>query len=159
MSKLFRVIAARLRFVVGERRRFPRHKAQRNVRLILNFSPSETGSAPADESQQSILTLAGQTRNFSETGLAIFVPSLRVGGYDLNIIGRSLKIDVDIPNGPVHITAVAVRCQRLGDKGDKGERGGKGDARGFVIGVRITEMNDKEWVRLVRYIRTLKTQS
>ena len=149
MSRLLRAIAARVRYFVGDRRRFPRHKAQRNVRLILNFSPSETrSSAPADESQHSILTLAGQTRNFSETGLAIFLPSLRVGGYDLNIVGRSLKIDVDIPNGPVHVNAVAVRCQRVGDKNDP---------KGFIVGVRITEMNDKEWVRLVRYIQTLKT--
>ena len=146
MSELIRFIAARLRRFVGERRRFPRFKAQREARMLFNISPvgaaSKTEGAP-----EHLLTLAGHTRDFSETGLAIIVSSLRVAGHELDVVGRAVRITLDLATGPVHMHAMVVRCEPLGERGAP---------KGYLIAVRITEMNDREWVRLVRYMHTLQ---
>jgi len=91
--------------------------------------------------------LEGYTRSLSETGLALIVPSLYFGGHYLNVVGSTLHIMLELPTGTVPIRATPVRCEKLDDK--EGETG-------YLIGVRITEMNDSEWVRLVQYVRTLR---
>ena len=144
---MIRFITARLRRFVGDRRRFPRFKAQREARLLFDISPSGAGASKAEGAPEHVLALAGQTRDFGETGLAIIVPSLRVAGHDLDVAGRAVRITLDLPNGPAHMQATVVRCEPLGDK--------KG-TKGYLIAVRITEMNDREWVRLVRYMHTLQ---
>jgi hypothetical protein len=91
--------------------------------------------------------LEGYTRNLSETGLALVAPSLRFGGHYLNVVGSPLHLMLELPNGTVHIRATPVRCERLEENESE---------TGYLIGVRITEMNDGEWVRLVQYVRTLR---
>jgi PilZ domain len=88
--------------------------------------------------------MEGYTRNLSETGLAIVVPSLHFGGRYLNVVGSPLHIQLALPQGRVRIRATPVRCERLEDE------------EGYLIGVRITEMNDSEWVKLVQYVRALR---
>ena len=146
MSRLLGPIAARLRKFAGERRRFPRYKTQRRVRLIFDLSAAELKSG-AGATAQHQLTFAGRTRDLSETGLAIFVNSLSVGGYDLGVVGRAVRVDLELPTGPVHISAAVVRYERLRKKRAEGDH---------LIAVRITEMSDREWVRLVRYMRTVR---
>jgi hypothetical protein len=75
------------------------------------------------------------------------VPSLHFGGQYLNVVGNPLHIMLELPDGTVRIRATPVRCERLDEK----ER-----ETGYLVGVRITEMNDSEWVRLVQYVRTLR---
>jgi hypothetical protein len=89
--------------------------------------------------------LAGYTRNLSETGLAVVVPSLSFGGHYLNVVGSPLHIQLELPEGKVRIRATPVRAERLGEE------------EGYLIGVRITEMNDSEWVKLVQYVRELRS--
>jgi hypothetical protein len=91
--------------------------------------------------------LEGYTRNLSETGLALVVPSLHFDGHYLNVVGSPLHLMLELPTGTVRIRATPVRCERLD---------GKERETGYLIGVRITEMNDSEWVRLVQYVRTLR---
>ncbi len=91
--------------------------------------------------------LVGYTRNISETGLALFVPSLRFGDHYLNVVGRQLRIMLKLPTGTVRIHATLVRCKQL-----EAQDG----AEGFLLSACISEMNDSEWVELVQYVRTLR---
>lgn len=91
--------------------------------------------------------LAGYTRNISETGLALFVPSLRLGDHYLNVVGRQLRIMLKLPTGTVRVHATLLRCTRLD---------GQDGVGGYLLSACISEMNDSEWVELVQYVRTLR---
>jgi hypothetical protein len=130
-----------------ERRSAPRCEAHLEARLLFSLSlPGPDRREPHATPLPS--RLEGYTRNLSETGLAIVVPRLHFGGHYFNVVGSALHIQLELPGGRVRIRATPVRCERLGE--ENGEEG-------YLIGVRITEMNDSEWVRLVQYVRTLRS--
>lgn len=128
---------------MSERRSAPRCEAHLEARLLFSLSLRGTGERAAAFPS----LLEGYTRNLSETGLALIVPSLHFGGQYLNVVGSTLHICLELPGGNVPIRATPVRCERLDDNGRE---------TGYLIGVRITEMNDSEWVRLVQYVRALR---
>ena len=125
-----------------DRRRAPRCDAHLEARLLFSLSLQE-----AKESACAQPPLTGYTRNISETGLALFVPSLRFGDHYLNVVGRQFRIMLKLPTGMVRVHATLVRCQRLDDQDG---------AEGYLLSACISEMNDSEWVRLVQYVRTLR---
>jgi len=127
-----------------ERRAAPRCPAHLEARLLFNLSLREARAARQDATLPS--QLEGHTRNLSETGLAIVVPSLHLGGRYLNVVGSPLHIQLELPGGKVRMRATPVRAERLGDE------------EGYLLGVRITEMNDSEWVKLVQYVRALRKE-
>lgn len=133
-------ITGRMRPIVMDRRRYPRHETKRMARLFDVTPPSEGGAPP-------LLPMAGFTRDISDTGMAIIVAANSLSGHYRDVAGRRLRIMVDFPSGLVQIHATAVRCQQLGEKGKEKE---------FLIGVHITEMSNHDWVNMVRYIRTLQ---
>ncbi|MDQ1610076.1 MAG: hypothetical protein QOG00_7, partial [Pyrinomonadaceae bacterium] len=92
------------------------------------------------------LRLVGRTRNISETGLAFVVPTLRIGDEFARAIGSPLLVTLYLPSGRVEIHATPVSYEQLPPSPSE---------RGYLIGVRVTEMADDEWVRLVKYVRTL----
>jgi PilZ domain len=126
-----------------ERRAAPRCSAHLEARLLFSLSLRETRRGDPHASLPA--QLAGYTRNLSETGLAIIVPSLYFGGHYLNVVGSPLHILLELPEGKVRIRATPVRAERLGEE------------EGYLVGVRITEMNDSEWVKLVQYVRALRS--
>jgi PilZ domain len=126
-----------------ERRAAPRCSAHLEARLLFSLSLRDARAVSHDAALPS--QLEGHTRNLSETGLAIIVPSLHFGGRYLNVVGSPLHIQLELPEGPVRIRATPVRAERLGEE------------EGYLLGVRITEMNDSEWVKLVQYVRALRS--
>ncbi len=97
-----------------------------------------------------LLPMVGHTRDISETGMAIVVTSdSRVSQRD-ELIGRELRIVLDLPSGLTHLRGIVVRAQPL--PAEEAEKG-------YLIGVRITEMNDKDWVHMVRYIVKLRKRT
>ncbi|MGI9107543.1 MAG: PilZ domain-containing protein [Pyrinomonadaceae bacterium] len=126
-----------------EPRRATRHEAQLDARLLFQVSivNEQTDAAPPRT-----LKLVGHTRNISETGLAFIVPSLRIGEQFIHILGSHLLITLYLPSGHVEIHATPVRYEQL-PRQDR--------ERGYLIGVRITEMADEEWVRMVEYVRLI----
>ena len=97
-----------------------------------------------------LLPMVGHTRDISETGLAIVVTTDSPGSQRDNLIGRELRIVLDLPNGLTHLRATVVRSQPL--QAEESEKG-------YMIGVRITQMNDKDWVHMVRYIVKLRQRT
>jgi hypothetical protein len=144
----------------SEPRRAVRHAAQLDARLFFQLSvyapAAANDSPPANDSLSAhdaparttrTLRLVGHTRNISETGLAFIVPTLRIGDEFAQVIGSRLLIRLYLPSGHVEIQATPVRYEQLSPSSAE---------RGYLVGVRITEMADHEWVRMVEYVRTLR---
>ncbi len=119
-------------------RQAPRCEARLNVSLRLSSPWFE-----AEKAAHPVPQVTGITRNLSETGLAISLPSNRIGGRYLNIVGSTLHLTLDLPTGPIEMYATPKWCKWLLD--DR-------TTNSYHLGLRITEMSDEEWVRLVRYV-------
>ena len=131
-------IVKRLRRFVADRRHATRCQVQRKARLIFTITVLEGGA------RERTMPVEGYTRDISESGLAIIVPSLRVGNAYLTKSDCKLRIVLlNLPVGEVEIEATPVRYEDLGE----------GD--GHLIGVQITRISDSDRARLVQYLNTL----
>jgi hypothetical protein len=95
-----------------------------------------------------MLTLAGRLENISETGLAMVVPSIRLGDYYLAGADHTLNVALELASGPVQLNAAPVRYERI-EKDD-------GASVGYLIGAQIKEISDSDRKRLNAYLRTLR---
>ncbi|MFL6337278.1 MAG: PilZ domain-containing protein [Pyrinomonadaceae bacterium] len=141
--KPIRNLLGRLRGTVGNRRRAPRYDAR------INFSAALLDGAAGREGAQppQPRTLVGHTRNLSETGLGLIVPSLRLGTSRLDKVDVvTLRLMLDPSRGPVEIQVAPVRSYPLGAD-DK--------ETGYFIGVMITQLSDDARAQLVKYLRGL----
>ncbi|MFN2515475.1 MAG: PilZ domain-containing protein [Pyrinomonadaceae bacterium] len=136
-----KAVSARLRPLMAERRRLPRYTTRRTARLFDTTQPNSTGPGP-----RPLLPMVGYTRDISETGLAIMVTSDSLGGHHDDLIGRELRILLDLPDGLTQLLGTVVRGQPIDDEGRKSH----------LIGVRITQMDDQAWTDMVRYILNLQ---
>jgi hypothetical protein len=125
----------------GGRRQVPRCEARLKVSLCFGLSPptGQACEAAPDEARKVI----GETLNLSETGLALALTSSQINGSYLNLVGHTLQLTLELPAGTVQIRATPKWCQWSEDEGS---------ARQLLLGLRIAEMNDEEWVLLVRYV-------
>lgn len=138
MLKTISSILNRVRWFAADRRRFPRRRAQRKARLM--FSVSVVGAEG-----ERMVPVEGHTLDVSENGLALVVPSLRIGDNFLTDAGCTLRIVLlDIPSGQVEIHAMPVRYEQIG-----------GPVEEHLIGVEITHMNESDRYRFISYLHTL----
>lgn len=142
MPELIRSIAGRLREFVGNRRVAPRYATHLEVGLALNVT-----LPGADGKDSKSLRLAGYTRDISASGLALIVPSIRVGGQYVTGENRRLRIMLKLPTGPIEIQATPVRYSPLDD-----------DAvdTGYLVGVQIVSMSDEDRARFNAYLKQMK---
>jgi hypothetical protein len=101
----------------------------------------------AGQGLRPLLPMVGYTHDISETGLAIVVTSDSLGGQHDDLVGRELRILLDLPDGLSQLLGLVVRGQQFDD-----ERG----RTSYLIGIRITQMDDKAWTDMVRYILNIK---
>jgi hypothetical protein len=141
MAELIRSIAARLREFIGNNRRAPR----RGARLLVSVAPFDAKVQAAGGRNSSMLR--GHTRDLSATGLGFVVPAIHIGGSYLTGENRKLRIALDLPSEPIHISAAPVRYERL-DEADA--------ETGYLIGAHITEMSGPDRTRFTEYLRTLR---
>jgi PilZ domain len=118
------------------RRQAPRCEVKLRVSLRCDPASTEVGNATAAE-------LIGETRDLSEIGLAVRVPSNHSDHRYLNVVGTSVQLTLDLPTGPVSMLATPRWCQTLSAEDEAGTN---------LIGLRITKMSDEAWVALVRYV-------
>jgi hypothetical protein len=142
MPNPIRYLLGRLRGAVGNRRRAPRYDAR------LSFSVSVLDDDAPHENTRPPLTLVGRTRNMSDTGFALIVPSLRLGTNKLDGGNSTLRLMLDLPTGTVEIHVVPVRSHQLGEN-DKDV--------GYFIGAKITHLSDGARARLVKFLRGLRS--
>ena len=128
----------RLRHYIGDRRKAARYSAQRKARLVFSITALD------DDARTRAMPVEGFTRDISETGLALVVPSIRVGNTYLTNAECKLRIVLlNLPTGEVEIEATPVRYEDLGE------------GRGHLIGARITRISDDNRARLIQYLSTL----
>ena len=124
----------------GGRRQAPRCPAR--LRVSLRFVTAPTTSAAGAGANPSP-EIVGETRNLSETGLAISLPTNHLGDYYFNVVGSILDMTLELPAGTVRVRATPKWCKWYSDERTE---------KTYLVGLRITEMNDEEWVLLVRYV-------
>ena len=149
MPELIRSIAGRLREFVGNRRVAPRYVTHLEVGLALNVTLPGVGAGARKDDGQPV-RLAGYTRDISASGLALIVPSIRVGGQYVTGENRRLRIMLKLPTGPIEIHATPVRYSPLDD-----------DAvdTGYLVGVQIVSMSDEDRARFNSYLEKMKTET
>ena len=139
-----RSIINRLREHVGNRRAARRYVAHLEVGLVLNIALGGSGKRMSAEGPA--LRLAGYTRDISRSGLALIVPTIRIGGQYLTSQQRTLEITLKLPTGIVQLQGTPVRYNPLEDEGAD---------TGYIIGLLITEMNDGDRARYNAYLDKL----
>lgn len=142
MLNPIRHLLGRLRGAVDDRRRAPRY----NVRV--SFSISILDEKADYINTRPPLTLVGRTRNVSESGLALVVPSLNLGTGHLNDENSSLQLILDLPGEQVKVIATPVRSRPLD--------GADGDS-GYFIGAKFTHMSDDALARYTGFLRSLRS--
>lgn len=141
--ELARSFVSRLRRYVGDRRNSKRQK----VRLA--FTLSITSSAKSLDGTRQIKSLAGHTLDLSPNGMAIIVPTIRLG--DQHLVGehRSLNIKLELPSGSVEMKVTPIRYEALEEAESQA---------GYLMGVRITEMPEADRAKFTTFIETLTKQ-
>lgn len=147
MPELLRSIISQLRQHVGNRRAAPRYTTHLEAALILSVSLSDGGSRSGADAPP--FRLAGYTRDISESGLALIMPAIHIGGQYLTNQSRTLDITLKLPSGPIHLQATPARYSPLED-----------DTKdtGYIIGVRITQIGERERAQYNAYLEKLTTK-
>jgi hypothetical protein len=135
MPELIRTIASRLRELVGNRRYEPRLSVR--LPVFVSLLDTATGDAPAG--------VAGHTRDASESGLAVILPAIRVGGRYLAGDDVTLRLTLKLPDASARLYGTSVRYERLED--------GQPDA-GFLVGIHLNDDGDR--ALLSEYLKSLK---
>lgn len=136
MPELLRTLVSRIREYAGDRRHMRRYR----VRVDLTVSPA----TPTKANGRRPASLQGYTRDLSANGLGIIVPAIRIGDRYLAGENCRLAITLELPSGPIEITATSERYEPLEDN--------SGDL-GFLIGARITNISDSDRKTYLAYLK------
>jgi len=134
MPERLRAIASSLRRLVGERRRHPRVRVRLDASVVLLGARGEGVTSP----------LEGYTRDVSACGLAVILPAVRVGERYLAGESQTLAITLRLPARAVRLRATPARYQRLEE----------GPDTGYLIGLRIAEMDARDRAALDEYLKS-----
>lgn len=136
MSEHLRKITSRLREFFADRRRSPRHR----VRLPVSVSLLD-----AEASAEPVL-IQGHTRDVSEEGIGVILPNIRVGGRYLVGDSVTLRVTLKLPNAYARLYGTPVRHEKLDASGPD---------TGFLVGLRLTDTDERDRALLVNYIKSL----
>jgi hypothetical protein len=140
MAEFARTIVSRFRKFVGDRRRAKRQ------RVRLAFSISIPSPAKRRNGSRRTISMDGHTLDLSANGMALIVPAITLGEHHLVGENRSLKVQLELPLGPVEMQVVPVRYERLEEH--KSETG-------YLIAVKIVRMSEEDRARYAEYVPTL----
>lgn len=104
-------------------------------------------SAPDEAAVASSTQLAGHTRDMRATGLSLVLSGEDALEESLRAADVTLRITLELPVGPIELYAAPVRSEWLEETEDE---------RGLLVGVRITEIGERDCLHFVRYLRTLR---
>jgi hypothetical protein len=138
--ELARLIVARLRQYVGDRR----HSGRRKIRLP--FSISVAGPAKNANGSRQTRSLEGHTLDLSPGGMSLIVPAIRIGEHHLVGENRGFDIKLELPVGMVEMKVAPVRYESLEDHKTES---------GFLIGVEIVNMPEPDRAKFAAYVSEL----
>lgn len=96
------------------------------------------------------LSIVGETKDLSHSGIAFVVSSVRVKEYYLVGEGRTLNAELDLPNGKVQLQIVGQRYEQIGEHISVSQ---------YLIGAKIlfmTEENREVYEHFLRYGKKIK---
>ena len=144
MIQVMNLLEERMRTLLIERRRFTRRKATITVSIPVGVSvPNENLDPEMDEYPNPIM---GRTRDLSETGLSLFLPSLILGHEQISAANFPLRLVLSLPDGIAVVQAIAVRAEEVTTPESE---------QGFVIGARIKKMNERDRKRYIAFLESL----
>ena len=144
-SHLIKSVSAHLGKFLHKRRRVLRLGVRFEARLpfLVTLLGAEKGLA---KGLPDTPALVGFTRNLSETGLTLLLPSVRIGNAYLTDVESYLEVKLELPGGPVTIRTASVRFEQL----PRREAG-----CGYLLAVRIVNMQNDERDRYVGYLKSI----
>jgi hypothetical protein len=101
------------------------------IRVELTVSPA----TPTKANGRRPASLQGYTRDLSEDGLGIIVPAIRIGERYLAGENCRLAITLELPTGPLELTATSERYEPLDEDSED---------LGFLIGAHITSITESD---------------
>ncbi len=145
---MIRKLLSKFTSSVNERVVARRH--EHNFPIKISFEPNkQTGrlKMPANN-----LSVRGETKDLSESGIAFIVSAIRVQEHYLVGDGSTLVAEVDLPNGNVKMRIVGSRYEQVGIHVSTTQ---------YLIGAKIVEMSetDKEIYNEFLKVKTQKAGS
>jgi PilZ domain len=81
------------------------------------------------------LSVAGETKDMSKTGIAFIVPVIRLREYYLVGENRTLNAEIDLPNGKIQMQIVGRRYEQVGQHISEAK---------FLIGATILRLSEQQ---------------
>jgi hypothetical protein len=89
----------------------------------------------------------GHTYDLSANGVALIVPAITLGEHHLVGENRSLRVQLELPSGPVEMQVLPVRYERLEEH--------RSETTGYLIAVKIVGMSEEDRAKYGEYVSTL----
>src|ERR1700674_738479 len=102
MAEFARTIVSRLRKFAGDRR------SAKRQRVRLAFTISIASPAKSLQGLRRTSSMDGHTLDLSANGMALIVPAITLDEHHLIGENRSLKVQLELPLGPVQMQVVPV---------------------------------------------------
>jgi hypothetical protein len=110
MSDVIRKFISKLNLSFVENRSARRYNLQVPVRITIE--PDEANGKLTTRRES--LSASGETKDLSKSGIAFIVPSIRLREYYLVGENRTLRAELDLPNGKIRMQIVGVRYEQIG---------------------------------------------
>jgi hypothetical protein len=144
-TELIQRLTARLKGFVKGRRRVLKRGERFDARLPFIVTLAVARKELTRRAANRAPSLIGFTRNLSETGLTLLLPSVRIGDAYITDAENCLEIKLELPGEPVVIRAAPVRFEQL----PRREAG-----CGYLLAVRIVSEDGAELERYTAYVKT-----
>ena len=137
MAELARSLVSQLRRFVGDRRHATRKKTR------LSFTLSLVAPAVKLNGSRPSAGLKGHTLDVSMKGIALVVPTILLGEHHLIGENRRIKVQLELPKGPVEMQVLPIRYESLEEHKTE---------TGYLIGAKIVEMTEADRERFAEYV-------
>jgi hypothetical protein len=94
------------------------------------------------------LSTLGETLDIDRNGISFIVPFIRLGEHYLVDGNTFLNLEIDLPNGKLHLKALGCRYEQIEQDSSVGR---------YLVGARIVEISEKDDVLLTEYLETEKS--
>jgi hypothetical protein len=112
MSDVIRKFISRLNLSFVENRSARRYNLQVPVKITIE--PGEGCANSKLTVKRESISISGETKDLSASGIAFIVPLIRLREYYLVGENRPLKAELDLPNGRIQMEVIGVRYEQIG---------------------------------------------
>ncbi len=140
---MIRKLASKFSKSVNKRVVARRYKHHFPIKIAFELNRN-TGSLQMPVSN---LSIRGETKDLSSSGIAFIVSSIRLQEYYLVGDGHTLNAEVDLPNGKVRMQVLGTRYEQIGKHISTTQ---------YLIGAKITNMSNADKEAYKEFLKTKK---